>query len=276
MRCLWLCTLVLLVGCQSVSTKADHLEMGIDKAIKAPKHAHKPNAATRLNWTRPDKAPTGPLPSHFRKVLAKDEPLSRYGNPSAYTVKGVTYEVLRTSSGYKTRGLASWYATKFHAQRTSSGDDYDMYSLTAAHKTLPIPTYVRIKNLENGKEAIIKVNDRGPFHEDRLIDLSYGSAVKLGVFPRGTALVEIEALSTPGGKDHVAAYYVQAAALNSKKLADALKIKLARLSTSPVFIESYQGRYLVKVGPFATRDMTTQLKRTLEQNGVQGAFAILG
>ena len=170
-----------------------------------------------------DSAPKGPVPVVFKKITPVDEPLSRYGNPSTYQVDGHRYDVMTSATGYRTRGLASWYGTKFHAKRTSSGEDYDMYALTAAHKTLPLPTYVKVKNLENGRTAIIKVNDRGPFHHGRVIDLSYGSAVKLGLFPKGTAPVEIEALTLKSsGKSHVAQYYLQAGAFQSALLANAL------------------------------------------------------
>ncbi|MCP0913296.1 MULTISPECIES: septal ring lytic transglycosylase RlpA family protein [Legionella] len=220
-----------------------------------------------------DGAPAGPLPVSFKKIVPISEPLSRYGNPAAYHVNGKTYEVMTSSSGYRARGLASWYGTKFHQKRTSSGEDYDLYELTAAHKTLPLPTYVRVKNLENGREAIVKVNDRGPFHKDRIIDLSYGAAVKLGVWPTGTARVEIEALTTHG--PHAAHYYVQAGAFSSQSLAQALRGKLAKLTPSPVFIEKYQQFFVVKVGPFADKKMTEVLKKALAQHGVTGAFSLL-
>lgn len=219
-----------------------------------------------------DGAPSGPIPRWFKKIIPKHEPLSRYGNPGTYRVDGRTYEVMTSASGYRTRGLASWYGTKFHSRRTSSGEDYDMYALTAAHKTLPLPTYVRVKNLSNGRQAIVKVNDRGPFHEGRVIDLSYAAAVKLGVFPKGTAPVEIEALTT---KTHVAHYYLQAGAFNSSKLADALRLKLSKLTPSPVFIERYKQRFIVRVGPFATKNMADNLKTVLVKNGVSGSFSLM-
>ena len=223
-----------------------------------------------------DGAPSGPLPSKFKEVSPKQEPLSRYGNPSAYRVDGHTYEVMTSASGYRTRGLASWYGTKFHSRRTSSGEDYDMYALTAAHKTLPLPTYVRVKNLSNGREAIVKVNDRGPFHSGRVIDLSYAAAVKLGVFPKGTAPVEIEALSvTNKGRAHTAHYYVQAGAFQSQSFAESLRGKLAKLTPSPVFIEQHHHHYIVRVGPFADKNMTEQLKKMLARYGVKGSFSLL-
>jgi len=221
-----------------------------------------------------DGAPPGPLPTKFRKVRPVHAPLSRYGNPAAYNVYGRTYEVMTTSSGYRTRGLASWYGTKFHSMRTSSGEKYDMYALTAAHKTLPIPCYVKVKNLDNGRVAIVKVNDRGPFHNGRIIDLSYAAAAKLGLFPKGTAHVEIEALTTTKGA-HPAHYYLQAGAFVSRQLADALQNKLAKLSPSPVFIEKSQHRFLVRVGPFGNKRMADSLKNTLTRHGVTGSFSLM-
>lgn len=223
-----------------------------------------------------DGAPPGPLPSFFRKIFPVHAPLSRYGNPDVYRVNGHTYQVLSSSSGYRTRGLASWYGTKFHSRRTSSGEEYNMYALTAAHKTLPLPTYVRVKNLSNGRVAIVKVNDRGPFHSGRVIDLSYAAAAKLGMMPKGTAPVEIEALtSTAPGKAKPAHYYLQAGAFNSAQLAETLRAKIAKMSPSTVFVEKYQHRYIVRVGPFANRQMSDRLKQTLKNNGVTGAFSVL-
>lgn len=159
-----------------------------------------PSSTTKDHEVHPaskrDGAPPGPIPVSFKEVKPKNEPFSRYGNPGSYAVAGQTYQVMKSSGGYKTRGIASWYGTKFHKKRTSSGDRYNMYAMTAAHKTLPLPSYVKVKNLNNGRVAIVKVNDRGPFHKGRVIDLSYAAAAKLGVFPKGTAPVEIEALST--------------------------------------------------------------------------------
>lgn len=219
-----------------------------------------------------DGAPPGPIPVTFKEVKPKKEPFSRYGNPNSYAVNGQTYNVLKSSGGYKIRGTASWYGTKFHSQRTSSGDKYDMYAMTAAHKTLPLPTYVRVRNLNNGKEAVVKVNDRGPFHSDRIIDLSFAAAAKLGVYPKGTAPVEIEALSL--GK-HIAHYYVQAGAYNSENLARALQTRLKKLTPSPVNVEKYANHYVVKVGPFANKKMSDNLRTRLASNGLKGSFTML-
>lgn len=255
----------LLVGCTS-QVQHQRVQQNTNKSLKRMQYQH-PSSEQ-------DSAPKGPVPTHFKKVHPKNEPLSRYGNPEAYRVDGHTYEVMTTSSGYRTRGLASWYGTKFHSKRTSSGEMYDMYALTAAHKTLPLPTYVRVKNLNNGRVAIVKVNDRGPFHSNRVLDLSYAAAVKLGLYPKGTAMVEIEAL-TVKGKVHHAHYYLQAGAFSQNGLAQALRTKLAKLSSSPVFIEKAQQKYLVRVGPFADRAMVERLKSILAKNGVHGSFVML-
>jgi len=229
----------------------------------------------KVSPTDHDGAPPGPAPVTFKKVSPVAEPLSRYGNPGAYQVNGQKYEVMTTSSGYRARGLASWYGTKFHTRRTSSGEDYDLYALTAAHKTLPLPTYVKVRNLSNGKVAIVKVNDRGPFHDGRIIDLSYGAAAKLGLLPKGTAPVEIEALTTKGpGTQQVAHYYLQAGAFSSSALAQLLRTKLSKLTPSPVFVEKYKEFFVVSVGPFANKQMTDSLKIALASKGVS-SFSLL-
>ena len=140
-----------------------------------------------------DSAPVNPPDlSRLPDPVPRTEPLSKYGNKSPYQVLGKTYYVLPEPDNYKEYGNASWYGTKFHGQRTSSGEPYDMYKLTAAHRSLPIPSYVRVTNLDNRRSAIVRVNDRGPFHSERLIDLSYAAAVKLGFADRGTARVMVE------------------------------------------------------------------------------------
>lgn len=124
----------------------------------------------------------------------KVEPFSKYGNPSSYEVFGQKYHVMNSNKDYQAKGVASWYGRKFHGKRTSSGEPYDMFAMTAAHKTLPIPTYAKVKNLQNGKEIIVKINDRGPFADDRILDLSYAAAKKLGVYDSGTAMVQVTAI----------------------------------------------------------------------------------
>jgi rare lipoprotein A len=142
-----------------------------------------------------DGAPPRKLnPNDIKDAVPKREPITSAGNKSPYTVLGQTYVVMPNAKGYHQTGIASWYGTKFHGQSTSNGDKYDLYEMTAAHKTLPIPTYVLVTNLENNKQAIVRVNDRGPFVSNRIIDLSYAAAVKLGYADKGTAFVEVTAI----------------------------------------------------------------------------------
>ncbi len=132
--------------------------------------------------------------SKIPEPVPKSEPRSQYGNKSPYSVLGEDYRVLPAAGGYVERGLASWYGNKFHGYMTSDFERYDMYAYTAAHKTLPLPSYARVTNLENHRSVIVRVNDRGPFVQNRIIDLSYVAAVKLGVWPKGTAMVEVRGI----------------------------------------------------------------------------------
>ena len=132
--------------------------------------------------------------THIPNATPQLEPVSRYGNPAHYEVFGQKYKTMQHSHGYEAEGTASWYGRKFHGKRTSCGEPYDMYAMTAAHKSLPLPTYAKVTNVKNGKEVIVKINDRGPFVKDRLIDLSYAAAKKLGIHATGTGKVKICAI----------------------------------------------------------------------------------
>jgi rare lipoprotein A len=132
--------------------------------------------------------------SKIPNATPKVEPRARYGNLPSYTVFGKRYYTLKSSKGYQAIGTASWYGTQFHSLRTSSGERYNMLGMTAAHKTLPLPTYVQVTNLKNHRQVIVKVNDRGPFASNRIIDLSYVAAKKLGMLGHGTATVEVKAI----------------------------------------------------------------------------------
>ena len=129
--------------------------------------------------------------------IPKNEPRIKRGNVSPYTVFGVTYEVMPSAAGYQEIGTASWYGRKFHGHLTSSGEVYDMFEFTAAHKSLPIPSYVQVTNLANQEQIIVRVNDRGPFAEGRIIDLSWAAAQRLGFADKGTARVELVILAHP-------------------------------------------------------------------------------
>jgi rare lipoprotein A len=139
-----------------------------------------------------DGAPPKPIDvSHVRDAQPAPVVRTRAGNAKVYTVLGKTYRTMESSAGYRERGVASWYGTKFHGRRTANGEVYDMLAMTAAHKTLPIPSYVRVTHVENGRSIVVRINDRGPFHDNRIIDLSYAAARKLGVDVTGTALVDV-------------------------------------------------------------------------------------
>jgi rare lipoprotein A len=158
-------------------------------------------ATTRL----PPQPPPGPVPvppppadiAAIPDAVPRAEPRSLHGNPLFYDALGRRYFVLPSADGYDERGVASWYGPTFHGGNTSSGETYNMYGMTAAHKTLPLPTYARVTNLANGKSVVVRINDRGPFVANRIIDLSYTAAAKLDMLREGTAWVEVRAL-TPG------------------------------------------------------------------------------
>jgi rare lipoprotein A len=137
---------------------------------------------------------TVPAPNGVPDAVPHLEPRARNGNPPFYDVFGKRYYVLSSSSGYWERGVASWYGPGFHKERTSTGEPYDMYAMTAAHKTLPLPAYLRVTNLQNGRSVVVRVNDRGPFVGNRIIDLSYTAAAKLDMLRNGTAMVELRAI----------------------------------------------------------------------------------
>lgn len=170
-----------------------------------------------------DSTPDGPPPdlSRIPEPVPKAEPPSQYGNKSPYTVLGETYRVLPSAKGYVERGIASWYGNKFHGYTTSTFEKYDMYAYSAAHKTLPLPSYARVTNIENGRSVIVRVNDRGPFVANRVIDLSYVAAVKLGVWPKGTAMVEVRAIDP----DHPDQEPAPPAAVSARATAGAVPAK---------------------------------------------------
>ncbi|NND37894.1 MAG: septal ring lytic transglycosylase RlpA family protein, partial [Gammaproteobacteria bacterium] len=153
-------------------------------------------ACSAVRWD--DSEPTYKSASSKQSSSRTSKKRSKRGNPPFYEVYGVRYYVMDSSGGYRERGVASWYGKKFHGRQTSSGEIYDMYEMTAAHKTLPLPTVVRVTHLGNGKSIEVTVNDRGPFVDNRIIDLSYAAARELDMISSGTALVEVTALSGPG------------------------------------------------------------------------------
>ncbi len=206
---------------------------------------------------RQDRAPSS-VPYDLASLpdpVPRKEPPSRYGNPRSYTVRGRTYSVMPASDGYAEEGIASWYGQKFHGRRTSSGEPFDMFKLTAAHRSLPVPTYVRVTNLSNGRATIVRVNDRGPFHDNRIIDLSYAAAVKLGFHERGTARVRVETLDDPPQ------FVLQAGAFVDLASADALKNRLVALTAHPSYVvtQGSDSLYRVRVGPVAGQATVREL-----------------
>lgn len=164
----------------------------------APTREHRDSDYTPGGLYAPGVADGGPASaidvSGLVEPVPRDEPRARQGNRSPYTVLGKSYKVMDSARGYRERGVASWYGTKFNGRATSSGELYDICQFTAAHKTLPLPSYVRVTNLDNGRSLVVRVNDRGPFHSGRIMDLSYAAAVRLGVDRTGTARVELQSI----------------------------------------------------------------------------------
>ena len=202
-------------------------------------------------------------------AVPKNEPRARYGNHSPYTVLGKTYTVLPTSKGYHERGIASWYGSKFHGRRTSSGELYDMHLATAAHKSLPLPTYAEVTNLDNGRKMIVKINDRGPFHEDRIIDLSYAAAIKLGVDQTGTARIDVRAIDVKTSKRSAVKLadgtFLQVGAFSKRKTADDLAGKMMAAQLKPVSIKKSRGLYKVWIGPYASEsEIEASMRRVVE------------
>jgi rare lipoprotein A len=198
--------------------------------------------------------------------IPRNEPKSARGNPPSYSVFGKTYRVMDSAVGYYATGIASWYGTKFHGRQTSSGEPYDLYELTAAHRSLPIPTYVRVTNLENGRSTVVRVNDRGPFHSDRIIDLSFAAAVKLGFANMGTARVRVEGLETeaplsPPLPDN-GRYVLQAGAFRDLSTADSLKDRLSALTGQPGYVvrSGNETLYRVRIGPVTGRPEAQRLQ----------------
>lgn len=210
-----------------------------------------------------------------------------------YTVMGHTYHPMHDARGYREIGIASWYGRKFHGLRTATGERYDMYAMTAAHKTLPIPTYVQVTNLNNGKQVIVRVNDRGPFHENRIIDLSYAAASKLGITGTGTGLVELRAIepgeptsqptriasnppaatsATPPPATTPHQLYLQLGSFISRDNAESLRARLALNNVTRVAVEEStvdrRPIYRVRIGPLASVAEADQLALKIDHLGI--------
>lgn len=208
-----------------------------------------------------DKAPDKVLDGHKVKVVVPfDEPRSPGGNKSPYTVRGKSYQIIDRPDGWKQSGVASWYGAKFHGHKTSNGEIFDMYQVSAAHKTLPIPSYVKVTNLDNGHAVIARINDRGPFHDGRIIDLSYAGAVELGYQNLGTARIQIEVITgkkktinkAHSEKSQSSDYYLQVGAFSEMDRARDLAARVRKFTKYVVYVDE-GNLYRVKVGPMKHR-----------------------
>ncbi|HWU77974.1 MAG TPA: septal ring lytic transglycosylase RlpA family protein [Rhodanobacter sp.] len=284
---------LLLVACSGNRTRGRPLHpagMSRDKVANAsPPSTGEPRFHDDLNRPQSsryrDNSDSVPPPIDVSKLVEpvpKVEPRSLYGNKSPYTVLGRTYRVLPTARGYDERGIASFYGNKFHGYKTSSLETYDMYAFSAASTTLPLPSYARVTNLENGKSVIVRVNDRGPFHANRLIDLSYAAAVKIGIWPKGTGLVEVRGIdpTRPGGEppppvevtNRHPGIYLQVGAFSDADNAQRLARRLtqARLGTVRVVDAVVNGQHVqrVQVGPLADVADADKVSTRIEAMGL--------
>lgn len=247
--------------------------------------------------------------SSIPPAVPHPEPPSDYGNPERYTVFGESYHPISEARAqdFVQTGIASWYGRDFHGQRTSSGETYNMFRMTAAHKTLPLPSYVRVTNLRNGKQVIVRVNDRGPFHNGRIIDLSYVAALKLGMVREGSAPVRIKTITaedvhrpaTRGNQaptqaqtvtaparntaTHTAAHtrvaaagssalYLQVGAFSQRHNAEQIAARLRRMGIDSIRIAPGRGNgmrlYRVRVGPFAGLGRRRAVRQRLTLQGI--------
>lgn len=222
-------------------------------------------------------------------AVPRHEPRSRYGNPPHYEVFGQRYYVLESAENFTERGIASWYGTKFHGRRTSSGEPYDMYAMTAAHRQLPLPTYAEITNLNNGRKVIVRINDRGPFAKNRVIDLSYAAAHRLDMLNEGTAPVQIRTL-TPGRTPQAVTtatdgaakitYYLQAGAFSDRANADRLRSRLDSYGLGvPSRLEAVKARgstlHRVRLGPVSSISEIDRLSAALAKYGLQDTQVVV-
>jgi len=240
-----------------------------------------------------DDGPPDSTPGDLANVpdaVPRDEPFHKYAN-RPYTVFGQTYVPVVNKERTVQRGIASWYGKKFHGQRTSSGETYDMFAMTAAHPTFPIPSYARVTNVKNGKSVVVRINDRGPFHSNRIIDLSYAAAVRIGIASAGSGLVEVERVyeAVPPGPaveripppqtaivetavvtQEPGGLWLQLGAFASRESADSFRDKMVRdlaWNREPLQVFSREGLHRVRMGPYRNRDeasaIADQVRRSL-------------
>ena len=253
---------------------------------------------TQISIEEKDGGPTEDIDlSHIANAVPKAEDWARYGNHSPYYVLGGTYHVMDSNQNFEQEGIASWYGTKFHGALTSTREAYDMYGMTAAHKTLPLPSYVQVTNLENQKQIIVKVNDRGPFVGDRIIDLSYAAAHKIDMHKQGTAKVHIKVLPPFLSKPTLQApqqnsryvrneydfpkdktNYLQIGVFSIEETAKALQLSLVSHINNNILIINEQNTgttlYKVRIGPIKNFDELESIQEVLIKRNLPHYFLI--
>lgn len=233
-----------------------------------------------------------PSQAELKDAIPRAEAHSRGGNKN-YRVRGIDYTVLSTAQGFEQTGTASWYGKKFHGHLTSNGEIYDMYTMSAAHKNLPLPSYLEVTNLVNNKSVIVRVNDRGPFHQSRIIDLSYSAAYKLGMLKTGTAEVKITAITEFGGKTKKVSSqianskttspsfkpalpqeknYIQVFATSKYELAKKTANTLSKQYAQSVMYPQKDGLYRVQIGPIVNKTKLNKLLTELKQGNYPNAY----
>lgn len=229
-----------------------------------------------------DKMPLNPPNvDHVPNATPRYEPYSRRGN-KPYTVYGESYTVLDSGKGFSETGRASWYGEKFHGYETSNGEPYDMYGMSGAHKTLPLPSYAKITNLENNKQVIIRINDRGPFHSDRILDLSYAAAYKLGMLGKGTAPIKLDVIyvgstsanSAFAHNPHSSHHYIQLVASKDKSRLNKIAKELERKYQVSSRIQPANDMFRLQLGPIGNGDLVDKLHLKIKQNGYPESYIV--
>lgn len=263
--------------------------LAISACQTTSRYTRSTDSAPDFVYSEPDMTDAQPRYEPYREL-----------NHRPYTVLGKRYYPARTGKGYVTTGVASWYGQKFHGHLTSNGETYDMFAMTAAHKTLPLPSFVKVTNLDNGKTAIVRVNDRGPFHDNRVIDLSYAAAKKLGYHSKGTAPVKLEVIYvdesqqvTVGNNPTVSwerfmgiepepvpempaenGIFIQVAALSDLERAQSISNVLSTLYQVPAELPQENNIYKLRLGPLTDKFKAKMLLDDLKKNGYPSAYTV--
>ncbi len=255
------------------------LALALGGCATAPPEKQASTAPSRGGYYKDD-GPEARPPANLDAVpdaVPRKEPLNPSAN-RAYVALGTTYTPQTTRQSYSKEGIASWYGRRFHGKKTSSGEPYDMYAMTAAHPTLPIPSYARVTSIETGKSVVVRINDRGPFHSKRIIDLSYTAAYKLGLLARGSGRVKVESIDPDAGDTQGTqeeGIYLQVGAFsradNARQLRDRLQ-RLLDIDTSLTRVVVDGRLHRVQLGPYSSDDAAqsdrARVRERLDLNAV--------